>query len=127
MTELDKTVAEFRDKLHDQGATFLLVYAVKNVITDTFDTRITSNSNQFGIRTILAAILRPTEHAIGLVAKALEDSARAAVSVLPQAIDAAVGDGAFSRAAMALFAEIRPHLTIAGWEKESPGKPQQSC
>jgi len=125
MTKLEETVAEFRQKLADQGATFFIVYSVKNLLTDNIDTRISSNSTQFGIRAILGAILRPTEQAIKLVAHALEAGARAVAMgrAATDAIDQVRDSGAFITAAKILFEQLRPFYTIMGWETE---KPQQS-
>ena len=123
MTKLDEAIAKFRDELTAEGATFLLVYTVKNVLTDSLDTRITSNSSQFGIRAILAAIMRPTEKAVALVTKALAESALAATEATTDAIEAALAEGAFEAGAKILFEQLRPFYTIAGWETE---KPQQS-
>jgi NAD/NADP transhydrogenase alpha subunit len=122
MTKLDETIAEFRQKLTDQGVTFFIVYSVKNFLTDNIDTRISSNSTQFGIRAILGAILRPTEQAIELVAHELEAGARAAAAgkATTDAIDKAKDDGAFLAAAKILFEQLRPFYTIMGWETEKP-------
>jgi hypothetical protein len=130
MTKLEETIAEFRQKLADQGVTFFIVYSVKNLLTENIDTRISSNSTQFGIRAILGAILRPTERAIELVARELEAGARAVLSfdgeteaVKVSTIDKARDSGAFLAAAKILFEQLRPFYTIMGWETE---KPQQS-
>jgi hypothetical protein len=117
MNKLDQIVAEYRQKLADAGAAFLLVYSTKNVITDTYDTRITSNSSQIGIRAILASIMRPTPRAIELLARELEAGARASLGMESAVIDKAVSEGAFSNAAKVLFEQLRPHFTIAGWEQ----------
>jgi hypothetical protein len=117
--EIEAIVEEFRAKLAAQGATFLLVYSagVSNGAEATeYETKITSNSSQAGVRAILAAIWRPTNRAVALAAKALEDTARASVGVTLGALACAARDGAFTSAATQLFEQLRPFYTIHGWE-----------
>jgi len=118
MNQLDETVKELREKLAKAGATFLLVYAAPNVLTDTVDTRITSNSSQQGVRAILNYILRPTGEALKLLAHGFEQSARAAVGIGNAALDQARDEQAFATAAKSMFEAIRPHMTVVGWDTE---------
>ena len=118
MPKLNEIVAEFQQQLSTQNTTFLLVYTRENAVSGTMDAQIVANAGQLGIKTVLAGIIRPTSHAVALVAKALEDSARAASGILPKAIDEAADDGAFKRAATTLFEALRPHFTLVGWGKE---------
>lgn len=120
MINLEEVINQFRAGLAKQDVTFLLVYSYKNLIADTYDTKIASNSSQQGVRAILSAILRPTAKATAMIAQALEDCARASVGILPEAIDRAQSAGTFVGAATALFEQLRPYFTIAGWEREMP-------
>lgn len=121
--EIEQLVVEYKDKLDKAGATFLLVYAYKNPISDQNVCQIVSNSGKEGIRAILHAILQPTKTGLELIAQALTSSAMAAVGVLPAALIEAQAAGAFATAARNLFEALRPHWTIKGWEKETLVKP----
>ena len=125
MTKLEQAVAEAREKLTDAGATFLLVYSVENKLTETYDTRITSNSSQTGIRAILAAILRPCTKAVEIVAEGLEGAAFASHAVSLAALEQAKKAGDFVAGAKLLLDTLRPWYTIAGWADDSE-KPSQN-
>lgn len=120
MTKLEEIVAEFRNKLSDCGSKFLLVYTEDNLVTEKQDCRITSNSSQQGVRAILTFLLRPTDEAITVIQRALEDVARASGGILPSAINEAIEAGTFHTAAGALFEQIRTRLTLVGWEQLTP-------
>lgn len=120
MSDIDNTVRELRTKLAQQGVTFLLVYAAPNPLTNTVDTKITSNSSRQGVQAILTYILRPTKDALARLATELEAGARAGAGMTPEALDKVRDDGAFLAAAKLLFEGLRPLLTIVGWEAEQP-------
>jgi hypothetical protein len=117
MTDLDRAIAAFRDTLTDHQVTFLLVYSVQNPLTQTIDTRITSNSNQLGIRAIMACICRPTREALILLSCALYDTARAACNTTADSIDKAAREGTFEEGAEIILEKLRGFWTIAGWER----------
>jgi len=120
MSQLDETVHKLRAELAKNGATFLLIYAVPNILTNNIDAKITSNSSRQGMQAILTYILRPTSAALTHVATELEASARASVGMTPELLDKIRDDGAFLAAAKVLFEELRPLLTIVGWDVEQP-------
>ena len=121
MTLLQRDVAEFRERLTDRGATFLLVYSVPDLIKDEVNVQITSNSSQFGIRAILSAIWVPTEAAVKILANALLETAQASLGTSIKVLDQAEREGAFLDAARVLFNKLRGSYTIKGWEQENPG------
>jgi hypothetical protein len=125
MTKLEQTIAEVREKLSNVDTTFLLIYSVENKLTESYDTRITSNSSQTGIRAILAAILQPCEKAIEIVAEGLEGAAFASQDVSLATLEQAKKDGEFIAAAKLLLDVLRPWYTIAGWT-DDPKKPSQN-
>ena len=120
MINLDQVIAEFRNKLADHNVTFLLVYSVQNPLTETIDTRITSNSNQLGIRAILACIWRPTEQAVNFLARALKDIAYASRDTTVQALDDADAKGVFQDSARIVLEGMRGSYSVAGWETPIP-------
>lgn len=121
--EIEKLIAEYRKKLHDAGAAFLIIYAYKNPITDANVCQISSDSSQQGIRAILHSILEPTKEARNLLARAFHDTAVAACGTIRGAIDKATEDGVFTKTADNLFEMLRPYWTIKGWEKDEQQKP----
>lgn len=126
MTTLERLVAEFRDVLADHKSKFLLIYTEENPLTNTIDCRATSNSDQAGIRAIMNFFMQPTPETIAILAKALEDTARASAGVLPGAVDQAAKDNVFLVGATELFRAIRGSFTIKGWESKTPNEPQVS-
>lgn len=118
MSAIDTTIRELRAKLAREGATFLIIYAEPNPLTNTVDTKITSNSSRSGVQAILTYILRPTSAALARLAAELEAGARAGAGMTPEALDKVRDDGAFLAAAKLLFEGLRPLLTIVGWEAE---------
>lgn len=122
----ESLIRQFSQAMSQRGVKILLVHAETNPETDQIETKITSNSTINGVQQIMAAIWRPTVEAQKILAHELEGSARASLELVNYpasasyartALDKAVADGAFLRAARLLFAQLQPHYTIAGWEK----------
>jgi hypothetical protein len=116
--KIEDLIAEYKEKLDEAGATFLLVYAYKTLVAQQDVCQISSNSSKEGIRAILHAILMPTREGLALLERALYSSASAATNTLQMAIDAAQRTGAFADAAKNLFEQLRPYWTIRGWEND---------
>jgi hypothetical protein len=121
--ETEQLVIEYKDKLDKAGATFLLVYAYKNPISDQNVCQISSNSSKEGIRAILHAILMPTKETVDLMTKAFFDLAVSTIGITETAIAGAHCAGVFHEAARSLLAQMRPHWTIKGWENGKPAIP----
>lgn len=126
MKTLAQAIAEFRQTLSDHQSRFLLVYTEKNMIAETLDCHVTSNSDQAGVRAIMSFLMRPSPETIALAAKALEDVARASAGLLPGAIEEATAAGVFTDAAKVLFEKMRGTYTITGWENREPKKSEVS-
>jgi hypothetical protein len=132
--DIEKLVAEYKEKLDKAGATFLLVYAYKQLggvllspnqttVASKDVCQISSNSSKEGIRAILHAILTPTKETVDLMAKAFHTTVVAAVGVTETALTAANKAGVFHEAARNLLDHMRPHWTIKGWENDKPRTP----
>lgn len=126
MNQVEKIVAEARDKLTAAGSRFFMAYTVHNPLSGEPAVKLTSNSTREGISAILSAFLRLTPHGLKCLAAELANGARAAVGMAAKDIDGIAAQGNFLGAARVLFEALRPYFTIAGWETEPGVKTEES-
>lgn len=118
--EIEAIVVRFRDDLQRAGSKFFAAYTVTDPTTNEPGVKITSNSSRDGIRSLLSVIVETTMEGINVLALEIAGSTRAGMDLKPREITQALASGQFHKGAQLLFAQLRKHFTIVGWEESLP-------
>lgn len=119
---LEQILSDLRENCGREHIAYVILCGEKRMLDDKYVTSIASNSSHTGVRGLISSVMVLAPEGRDLLAKAIEDIARANVGVAVEQIDEAAREGAFSVAAAALVASLRPHWTLQGWDKEDDDK-----
>jgi hypothetical protein len=112
---LDEILKEVRRLCDEARVSYIIIAGEKQIVSGRHITQLASNSSMEGVRGVVSSVVRLRPEGVALLAKALEDVARASVGV--QQIDNIAAAGTFSEAAKNVVAALQPHFTLVGWEK----------